>query len=29
MKIRSHSQSHRVGQCSAAEIKARNEENKG
>ena len=29
MKIRSHSRSHRVGQCSAAEIKARNEENKG
>ena len=29
MKIRSHSQSHRVGQCSAAELKARNEENKG
>ena len=28
MKIRSHSESHRVGQCSAAEIKARNEENK-
>src|SRR4029078_5662766 len=29
MKIRSHSQSHRVGQCSAAEIKAKNEESKG
>ncbi len=29
MKIRSHSESHRVGQCSAAEIKARNEEDKG
>ena len=29
MKIRSQSKSHRVGQCSAAEIKARNEENKG
>ena len=28
MKIRSHSESHRVGQCSAAEIKARNGENK-
>ena len=29
MKMRSHSQSHRVGQCTAAEIKAENEENKG
>jgi len=29
MKIRSHSASHRVGQCSAAEIKAENEETKG
>ena len=29
MKMRSHSESHRVGQCSAAEIKARNEESKG
>jgi len=29
MKMRSHSQSHRVGQCSAAEIKERNEEDKG
>jgi len=29
MKMRSHSESHRVGQCTAAEIKAENEENKG
>src|SRR6185369_712415 len=29
MKLRSHSESHLIGQCTAAEIKARNEENKG
>ena len=29
MKMRSHSESHRVGQCTAAEIKAKNEEAKG